>query len=346
MILSCFRQRVRGRYAVRMLALLASLILFVAMFGACAAKDQSSNLSKAEQGDPGSGAYGSDGSGLGAVKQNAAVSEESRDSASGNSSGNTANGSAANGGTSMEGAAQKIIRNASVSIETQQFDKALASVQGLADTYSGFIENSTVQGGATATAGSSEKQSKRSATLVLRIPSQHFDTVMNDLAMVETVVREARTGTDITSEYMDLEARKKSLEVQETRLLELIAKAATIENIITLESKLSETRYSIESIQNKLTNYDRLVAYSRITVSITETARVTSTGPLPVTFGARAVEALKSMLRSTKEALEDFIIWLIRALPSLILLGGIALLVYFVTKKVRMNRRQQNKPMD
>ena len=66
---------------------------------------------------------------------------------------------------------------------------------------------------------------------------------------------------DVTLQYVDLESHKKMLEEEQKRLLELMEKAETMEDIITIESRLTEVRYQLESME--AVSYTHLDVYKR-----------------------------------------------------------------------------------
>ena len=75
---------------------------------------------------------------------------------------------------------------------------------------------------------------------------------------------------------MDTEARISSLQTEYDRLLELLAQAESVDSLISLEARLSDVRYQLESYKSQLRTYDNLVDYSTVSISVSQVLRVTS----------------------------------------------------------------------
>jgi hypothetical protein len=66
---------------------------------------------------------------------------------------------------------------------------------------------------------------------------------------IGTITLNTITGDDVTDQYFDAQSRLSALRVQETRLLvELLEEAASLEDILDIEDRLSEVRYEIERL--------------------------------------------------------------------------------------------------
>lgn len=229
---------------------------------------------------------------------------------------------------------RKIIKDGDVTLETLKFEDSLEALNQLIEKVGGFSETRTIQG------RSNSYQGSRSAYYVIRVPAQRFEEVLNSMVTIGTVLEVSDKGTDITEQYMDLETRVKNLRVQEETLLELMAKATKLEDVITLESRISEVRYEIESIENSLRNYDSLVSYSRISINLYEVTERNETMPVPKTLGARISSSFNQSLRNFKNGLEDFLVWLAGAWISLLFMVIVAVAVVLILKK-RKKKKQR-----
>lgn len=232
---------------------------------------------------------------------------------------------------------RKIIKDGSVSLETLNFEESLKALNKLIEDVGGYSENRTVQG------RSITYQGLRSAYYVIRVPAECFEQVLNSMGSIGTVLEVSDQGTDITDTYMDLETRVKNLKVQEQTLLELMAKATKLEDVITLEGRITEVRYEIERIENTLKNYDSLVAYSRITINLYEVTERNETKPVPRTLGDRISGSFIQSLEDAKNGLEDFLVWLAGAWIDLLLLVLLGVVILLVIRK-RVKARKPVKP--
>ena len=229
-------------------------------------------------------------------------------------------------------AVDKIIYSASATIETTDFDDTLAKLEELIAHYGGFIESSSVSGN-NYYHTSHGYSSQRSASYRVRIPSRDFGTVMNSLSELGNVPYSNTYTENITSQYYDVQARLNAYRTQEQSLLDMMEKAETVKDLLEIQEQLSDVRYHIESLQSTLTNWDRQVSYSTITLSVEEVQVYTPEAKL--SFGEQLSLALSRGIRGMGEFFRDLLLWLLEALPALILLSAIVVLVVFLVRRIR-----------
>ena len=233
----------------------------------------------------------------------------------------------------------KIIYSADATVETTDFDGTLAGVGKLVEQYKGWIESSSVNG-ANYYNKSRDIPRSRSASYTVRIPSASFSDVMGSLSTLGNVPYTYTYTDNVTAQYYDTEARLTAYQTQEARLLEMMEKAETVEDVITIEEKLTELRYQIESLQSTLKNWDRQVSYSTLYLSIEEVAEYTPESPVAKPgYGQRLLSALRSSLRGIGEFFSELLIWLVGALPVLIILAAAVAVIVLIVRAVRRKRR-------
>lgn len=232
----------------------------------------------------------------------------------------------------------KIIYSADATVETTDLDAALDALNALIGKYSAWIESSSVNG-ANYNDISRGRLSLRSASYTLRIPSESFDTLMHSLSDIGNVPYSHIYTDNVTAQYYDTQARLDSYKTQEQSLLRLMEKAESVEDIITVEDKLSEVRYNIESLQSTINNWDRRVSYSTVYLSINEVAQYTPPVLVNPTFGERIADAFSDGIENAIEFLSDALVWLIEALPALVILAVVIFALSFPAKKLRAKRK-------
>ena len=160
------------------------------------------------------------------------------------------------------GSGPRVIRTADLSLIVADggFGDAFDNASLVAKSYDGFVVDSS-------TAGTKAK----AGTLVIRVPSDSFDDAMSDLrGLGEEIERQDVTGTDVTDQFVDLEARLRSWQAQERVLLKLMAKANTINETMQVQNELQRVRYEIESIQGQLRVLRDQTSLATISVSMHE----------------------------------------------------------------------------
>ncbi len=262
-----------------------------------------------------SGTYGQDSADM--AKNEAGAVEESAEADS-DGSGTAYQGAVIPGSGFVASPAQKIIFSSDISLETEKFDDTMAKIDIKVKETGSYIESSSISG-----TGKNDYD-LRYASLIIRVPSGKFDQMKKAAEEWGTVTSSSTASQDVTKQYVDTEARIKTLKIQEERLLLLLGKAEKLEDIIVLEGRLSELRFEIESYTGTLQALDALVDYATIGVSVRE---VKSETYIPENFGQKLLEAVKDSIRQLGMALEGILITLIYLTPYIVLLIVLAIII-------------------
>ena len=170
-------------------------------------------------------------------------------------------------------------------------------------------------------------QAVRNADMTIRIPKDKLDGFLNTVSEIANVIRRSDDVKDVTLAYVDLQSHRDALRTEQTRLLELLQKAETVEDIITIEERLSNVRYQLESMESQLRTYDNQVDYSTVYLSIEEVEILT-----PVeeeTVWQRISGGFVESLDNVGEGFVEFGIWFVVNLPYLVVWA--VLIAVFVT---------------
>ena len=219
----------------------------------------------------------------------------------------------------------KIIYSADTTIETTEFDETIAGLNELIAQYNGWIESSSVNG-ANYYSKSRGSASNRSASYTVRIPSENFQTLMNSLSTLGNIPYTHTYTQNVTAQYYDTQARMNAYKAQETKLLEMMDLAESVEDIIAIEEKLTDVRYMIESLQSSLNNWDRRVNYSTVDISVNEVSAYTPSAPVKVSYGERLVNSFVGSVKGAVEFFKDLLVFIVSMIPALVILA----LLFFV----------------
>ncbi len=175
-------------------------------------------------------------------------------------------------------AGRKIVRNAGVSLGVEDVGAAVQQVETIAGSAGGFVSESSVFVESPPEPLEGDAASPRraqSATVTIRVPTSAYASVMNQLRGVAGEVQsESSTTSDVSEEYADLEARLRNLEATEARYLELLEKAETIPDILTLQDRINAVRLEIELIQGRINLLNDLTDLATIVVQLQPLALV------------------------------------------------------------------------
>ena len=234
--------------------------------------------------------------------------------------------------------AKKLIKNVNLELETKEYDKLLADITAEVNSLGGYIENSAFSDYSQGTS--------RYASIVARVPSESLDGFVNKVAQQSNVVYRNESVQDVTLQYVDLDAHKKSLVTEQGRLLELLEKAETVADIIEIESRLSEVRYQIESMESQLRTIDNQVSYSTVYINISEVELLTPVAEKSV--WQKISDGFGNNVYRLGRDLEDVAIGFIISLPYILVWVILILVVLLILrfflkrgKKKREKRREQ-----
>lgn len=232
----------------------------------------------------------------------------------------------------------KIIYSADVTLETTAFDDTVSAIAKLIEDYGGWIESSSVND-ANYYSRARGYASSRSASYTLRVPSESFQKLMTGLSGLGNVPYTHTYTENVTAQYYDTQARLTAYRTQETRLLEMMEMAETVEDIIAIEEKLTELRYEIESLQSTLNNYDRRVNYSSVYLSVEEVQEYTPETVTELTYGQELARAFSRGFRNAGNFFKDLLVGLAGSVPTLLFLGALAVAAVVLVKKGRARRK-------
>ena len=321
----------------RMLALFLSVLLMLSALAGCGAKSATSDTAAGETASStGSAAMEENGMAMDMGTTEAAPEAPAENSDSGDSGGSTP--------AQLDLSEQKIIYSADVTVETLEFDKALDALDQMISELGGFAESANVSGNSLYDSDGTVQITDRAAYYTIRVPADRFREALDRTGSIGNVISATEDAQNVTSQFIDQEARQNSLEVQEERLLELLSQAADVDTLVTLEARLSEVRYEIESIERTLRNMQNQVDYSTITLSLYEVAVYTPTASVQRTFGQRVSDALSGGWANFSRTMEDLFIGILYSLPALLLLAVIVIVAVVVLRRVRRKRHGNHLP--
>lgn len=297
----------------RGLTLLAALLLLLGLMSGCGG--------------------GGDTASSTAVSEDMVVTEEAMDS--GSYGGNMAaqmpeSAEGEDGGDRLRNA--KMIYTADLTVETTAFDDAAASLRQMVEDMGGYFETASLynRGG-----------DYRSAYYTVRVPADQFQNLLTQVGELCHVVRKEESGDDISEQYYDTESRLITQQTKLERLQTLLAQAESMEDIITIESAISDTELAIEQLTGTLRQYDSLVDYSTVNITLEEVYKLSNAQEPPTSFASRLGQAFASGWNGFVGFLEAMVMILAYAwVPVVVVLAVGGIVLWRVLKK----RKKENQP--
>ena len=237
---------------------------------------------------------------------------------------------------------RKLIRNVSMNLETREFDALTKSISDAVTFLGGYIEQADVSGNSLYWSG---ERSSRYSNITARIPENKLDAFLTEVSGQGNVTYKNESVQDVTLQYTDITSRKKTLQMEQDRLWELLEKAESIDAVIALEARLSEVRYQLESIESQLRTLDNQIIYSTVYLSIQEVQVLTSTDP--DTIPVRIQKGLSRSFNTLKISSVDFLVWFISSLPILAVFAVLVFIAVIILKKpLKRRKTRKQKGMD
>lgn len=213
----------------------------------------------------------------------------------------------------------KVVKNAVMKMETEQGGYAELKEDALAvvSASGGYVQGES---------SSRDDDGLVHATLTLRIPAEAFDKAMTEISGLGEVISTQVNTSDVSSEYVDLEARLRHLQAEEAFYLSLIGRAGSVQEMISIREHLSSVQLEKEQVQGRMNFLDQQVEYSTITLSVDEVAPGEGKG-----FWSAVKKAFKSFGKSLRAVAVGFFY----ALPYLIIAAVIAAAVWYLKRRRR-----------
>lgn len=219
---------------------------------------------------------------------------------------------------------RKIIKTANMSAETKNFDEFLSIVEGYLSEKGGYIENKETN--------NNTDFSGRKCYLTIRIPEAELDGLMKKIGENATVTYENIRANDVTDSYNDSERQIEVLETEQQRLLELLKKAESLDDILEIESRLTQIRYELSSYEQQIEEYDDSVSYSTLSLNVSEVER--ETVAKDDSFFTRVSEGFMTSISDIENGFTDIAVGFLSITPYLALIAVILLAAYFVIKAI------------
>ena len=232
----------------------------------------------------------------------------------------------------------KLIRRAEISIQTEQFDQSKAALDQLVAECNGYFENSSEYGGSRRDINAS-----RRGEYTVRVPAEKYDQFLSSTGELGYVTSKNESSEDVGERYYDTEARLKTQRTKQERLLALLEKAETMEDIITLENALSDVEYQIEQYSSELNRYDALVGFSTFNIYLNEVGRVTQEVGETASLGQRMAAGFQASVRGLGEGFQNLLIWVSYNVFLVAVLAAVAVVgVFLGRRELKKRLRKQS----
>ena len=178
------------------------------------------------------------------------------------------------------------------------------------------------------------------ASIVIRVPEQSFETAIKRFSKLGEVQSVTTSSEDVTSQYVDLQARLRHYRAVERRLVGFLQETTTVNQMLAVQDRIDEVQLTIEELTAQLKSLRETTTFGTLSVFVSEKDATPATIATSNTFGGtlqNSIELLGDGARITALVLTAL-------LPFIVVFGAIGVLVWYVVRRVRRNRRQAAQP--
>ena len=221
---------------------------------------------------------------------------------------------------------RKWIITIDMNVETDDLDTLMTDLDQKINALGGYVEDQNIHNGS-----NYASRRYRNANLTIRIPDEKVDQFTSEVSGIANVVSQNLRREDITLQYVATSSRVTALETEETRLLELLAEAENMSDLLEIEARLTDVRYELERHASQLRLYDNQVDYATIYLNISEVQEYT-----PVeepTFFERIQTTFSNALEGLGDSIVNITVFLVGNSPYLLTFGLIGFLAVKLTKR-------------
>ncbi|MEA4994791.1 MAG: DUF4349 domain-containing protein [Oscillibacter sp.] len=217
------------------------------------------------------------------------------------------------------GDGSKLIYTAELNLETTTFDETVKNLSALVEELGGWTQSSSVSYGGSG---------YRYGSYAVRVPKEKFSTFLTRAGELAHVTYTSSNVEDVSEMYYDTAGRLETQKTKLARLQDLLAKAENMEDIITIESAISEAESQIEYLAGEMKHYDSQVDYSTVQFSLNEVYQLSNVEQPATGFFSRLAGALSSGARGFADAVQNVLLmlayaWVWVALVALVLVGAV-----------------------
>ena len=237
---------------------------------------------------------------------------------------------------------QKLIRTVHMDAETLDMEPLMGWIEKQVASLGGYFEQKSIRRRGSRDDGSYY----HSGDFMIRIPAENLDQFVSLVGEEANVTSTSETTENVTLQYVSTKSRVEALETEQKRLLELLEEAGCMEDLLTIEARLTDVRWELENYASQLRVLENQVDYSTVYLSIWEVDEPTVI--VERTAWQKIGDGFVKNTGKMWNGLVNFFSWLLTVIPFLVplaLIGGVVLLVLKLTvfrkKKVDKTPKKQ-----
>ncbi|MET8681363.1 DUF4349 domain-containing protein [Streptomyces sp. NPDC004647] len=159
-------------------------------------------------------------------------------------------------------APSQVIRTATLTVQVKDVPGALDRARTTVESAGGYIGDETTD---------RDADGHERSRIVLRIPQEEYETVLDDLAGTGRLIERKVSAKDVTEQVVDVESRIRSQEASVARVRKLMDRATQLSDVVTLEGELGSRQAELEALKAQQQSLKERVGMSTVTLVLSET---------------------------------------------------------------------------
>ena len=230
---------------------------------------------------------------------------------------------------------RKLIRTVSMDAETENYDTLITALEEKLTALGGYTESRQ-----TGTYGST----RRWSSMTIRIPADNLSAFVTHVSKNANVLSTSEETKDVTLQYVDTESKITALETEQARLLELLAGAQNLSEILEIEARLSDVTYELERYASQKRSYDNQITYATVRLTVEEVEVLTPVEE-PSVFD-RIRTGFTSSLHGVSDGLVNLFVLLVAGSPYLLVYGAVIGAILAISSRIRKRKQKKASPAD
>lgn len=216
---------------------------------------------------------------------------------------------------------QAIIRSGDLTLETGNVEKVFSDIKDSASKFDGRVESSNYQARVNGYGPS--------AYLTIRVPESKLDSAIEAFSELGKRTSLSLSTSDVTLQTVDLQAKIDALEESRTRLQKLLDGTTSTAELIAGEQAMATLRTELDGYKSQLDYLKNQVAESTLNIQIVD-------NDTSVTSGLKSFqEFLLQAARGFLNAFQNAFIFIVSAIPWVLVFGAVILLARIVARAIR-----------
>jgi hypothetical protein len=223
-----------------------------------------------------------------------------------------------------ETANRLVIKDTSLSLVVNDVAGSITKIEDITKSLGGFLVNSYL----------SRPQEAANGNITIRVPEDKRTDALNQFKKLSVkVISESIIGTDVTDQYVDLDARLTTLNKTKAKFESILDQATAINDLLNVQREIINLQSQIDSLKGQQNYLSQSAKLAKITLYVSTDELTLPYAPTdswrPLVIFKQAVRSMVTSLRG----IGSLLIWLLAYLPIII---PIILLIWFFNRRSKL----------